>query len=282
MPKIIRAKSMGYCMGVERAVRIAEENIGQDKSLRSLGLLIHNEIENQRLAGLGLGMSDLETLAQTGEGDRLLIRAHGLDPQVRASLEKRGYQLIDATCPLVVMNQKDVQKAREAGYHVVIVGKSEHAEIIAMRGFADPKKLSVIGSVAEASALDIDAQEIFVLSQTTLRPDLFNEIKTELAKRYQLKEFRPSICPATQDRQKAVKELAKEVDAIVVVGDKNSANTKGLVESAEVAGVAAYLVSQASMLDLGALQHYERIGLTAGASVPSYLIDEVEASLRNL
>lgn len=280
MKKIVRATSMGYCMGVERAIKIAEENLEKQDKLTSLGLLIHNEIENSRLASLGLEFTNLDDLSDNGNGASLLIRAHGLDPHQRDRLMNRGYNLIDATCPLVAMNQRDVRMASNEGYYVVIVGKPQHAEIIAMQGFADSSRLKVISSIEEARNLVLPEKILFVLSQTTLRPDLYADIKNELAQRYILKEYRPSICPATQERQKAVKELASQVDAVVVVGDSNSANTKGLQESVLNMNVPAYMVAEVSQLDISRLKTYDRIGLTAGASVPGYVIDAVERKLQ--
>ncbi|NIZ40636.1 4-hydroxy-3-methylbut-2-enyl diphosphate reductase [Entomospira entomophila] len=282
MKTIIRADVMGYCMGVERAIKIAERELAENRKVISLGLLIHNEIENQRLENLGLEFQEVDTLPQAGNGQMLLIRAHGLDPQIQQNLHERGYHLVDATCPLVVMNQKDVVKARQAGLYTIIVGKPAHAEILAMKGFADAQRLTIISSEEEAQALDIDETEVFLLSQTTLRPDLLIRIKDILSKKYQLHEYRQSICPATQDRQRAVKELSQKVDVVVVVGDSHSANTRGLYESALEAGIPAYLVSQASALDLDQISSYGRIGITAGASVPDYVIDEVEDYLKKL
>lgn len=271
---------MGYCMGVERAIKIAEKELEANRRVISLGLLIHNAIENQRLADLGLEFQEVETLPEQGNGQTLLIRAHGLDPKVQKSLKERGYHLVDATCPLVVMNQKDIVKARESGLYTVIIGKPTHAEILAMKGFADEHRLSIISSEEEAQVLDIEETDLFILSQTTLRPDLLLRIKTILSKRYQLHEYRQSICPATQDRQKAVKALSEKVDVIIVVGDSHSANTRGLYESALDAGIPAYLVSQASALSCQQISAYERVGITAGASVPDYVIDEVEDLLK--
>lgn len=265
---------MGYCMGVKRAVQMAEAAL-KEGPVTSLGPLIHNRAELARLSEAGLRLWSGEGLPS--EGGRLLIRAHGIKPQMRQMLESSGAQLFDATCPLVVKNQQALVQAAAAGLQAVIAGKPDHAEVQALLGYAENPV--VVSSAEQAGQLALSSQtKIFLLAQTTLRPALFEEIKRALQERFAYVEAPSAICPATQKRQEAVLALAAQVDALVIVGDKTSANTRGLVESAATAGKPAFLAQ--TRHDLPAdLKRYGVIGLAAGASAPQWLIDDIEMSI---
>lgn len=278
MSKVVRAQVMGYCMGVQRAVNLAEEAMRQGEKIYALGPIIHNAKEIERLTALG--MVTLPEDATPTEGSTVLIRAHGLHPVRHQELKEMSLQLIDATCPLVVKNQRSVSVSDEANLTVIIVGKPDHAEIRALLGFA--QKSVIISSIEEAQELELEEKTVAIIAQTTLRPALYDEIKAVLALKFTLIEKGQSICPATQERQAAIKALAQQVSAIVVVGDTTSANTRGLLETVQQLGLVGYLVAGREDMPLDELRQWPVIGLSAGASAPEWLIDEVEEVLLQL
>jgi 4-hydroxy-3-methylbut-2-enyl diphosphate reductase len=273
--KIVRAGVMGYCMGVQRAIYLAERALQSSRTVYALGSIIHNAKEIERLATLGMVVVDED--ATLNKGSTVLIRAHGLHPLRHQELRKQGLILIDATCPLVVKNQHAVSEADDANLTVIIVGKPEHAEIKALCGFA--RKTVIVSDVAEAQALNLPDSRVFIIAQTTLRPALYQDIRAILAHKFTLVEKGKSICPATQDRQDSIKILAKQVEAIVIVGDKNSANTQGLLDTVLHLGLPGYLVTGKDDIPYEMLSQWQVVGLSAGASAPEWLIDEVELAL---
>ncbi len=278
MLKVIRAEIMGYCMGVERAVNLAQAAMNEGKTLYALGPVIHNAKEIERLTALGMVILPEDATPQ--KGSTVLIRAHGVHPVRHQELKEMGLHLIDATCPLVVKNQRSVAASDDSSLTVIIAGKPDHAEIKALRGFAETTV--VVSSVEDAEALELVDDTVAIIAQTTLRPALYDEIKAVLAQKFTLLEKGKSICPATQDRQDAIMKLAEQVQAMVIVGDKNSANTKGLFDTAQKLGLASYLVADSEDIPVDAVRQWQVIGLTAGASAPEWLISEVEEVLLKL
>ncbi|MGL4524323.1 MAG: 4-hydroxy-3-methylbut-2-enyl diphosphate reductase [Spirochaetia bacterium] len=274
-PKVIRAKSMGYCMGVQSAVSSAQRALGTQTNVYSHGLLIHNKKEISRLTEDGLKIMEDDT--QLAQDATLVIRAHGIHPEERKTIKKQGINIIDATCPLVLLNQKTIQKKSHAGCIIIIAGHMNHPEMKALVGFAD--EVIVVENIKDVQALSVDTQrDYFLLAQTTLRPAIFDDIMIELQKKIEKLEVFNSICAATKERQQAIVNLAKEVDMIIIVGDHKSANSRGLLELAISLGIPAYLVEgPEEITDI--MRDYSRVGLSAAASAPGWLIDQVEIAL---
>jgi len=211
------------------------------------------------------------------DGATVIFSAHGVSPDVRARAAARGLKVIDATCPLVTkVHHEAVRFARE-GRPIVLVGHQGHDEVVGTMGHA-PEHIQLIGSAEEAEALRVaDPERVAVITQTTLSLDDTSTVVDVLRRRFPGIEAptRDDICYATQNRQVAVKALARRVPVILVIGSKNSSNSNRLAEVAQAAGARAYLIDDVSQIDPVWLQGVECLGITAGASAPEHLVDEV-------
>jgi 4-hydroxy-3-methylbut-2-en-1-yl diphosphate reductase len=289
-----RAAVLGRCMGVRRAVELAQDTArrearpaeggldGRRPIVYTLGPLIHNPQAVKELADEGvvaLSEAELELRDADGvpkvAGKAVVIRAHGVPPQLRERLAALGARVVDATCPRVLASQRRARDFALRGYTVVIAGDLGHGEVTGIAGYA-PGSV-VVGGPDEARSIELHAP-VALIAQTTIKREEYEAIRDALAERFPGLEVVDSICPCTGERLAALEELAAEVDAIVVVGGRNSANTARLHSSALGLGKAAWLVETAAELPPEAFA-YERVGITAGASTPESLIDEVEARL---
>jgi 4-hydroxy-3-methylbut-2-enyl diphosphate reductase len=220
----------------------------------------------------------------------VIIRAHGVPPELRASFEARGAEIVDATCPRVIASQRKAEDYARRGYQVVIAGDRDHGEVAGLVGHAEkgargaqrPNRVavSIVASAAEAATAEL-SPPLALIAQTTIKDAEYQAIQKALAARLAGRELVvvDSICPATGERLAALERLAAEVDAIVVVGGRNSANTARLFATAAASGKPAWLIETAAELPSEAFG-YERVGVTAGASSPDEVVDEVEAALR--
>ncbi|WP_025270165.1 4-hydroxy-3-methylbut-2-enyl diphosphate reductase [Hippea sp. KM1] len=273
--KIEIAENAGFCYGVMRAIEIADKALREYKSLCSFGPIIHNPqvVEEYQKKGLKV----IESLDEA-DGP-VLVRSHGVPPKVYEEIEKRGLKVIDATCPFVKEAQRYARQLYEEGYKVVIFGDNEHPEVKAHLGYTD-YTASVINSPESASS--IKASRVGVVCQTTQSVERFGLTIGELAKRIrELKVFN-TICDATEKRQKAARELARRSDVMIVIGGKNSANTRKLYEICKENSKRAYHIETERELERDWFENAENIGITAGASTPSYIIERVYESIRDM
>lgn len=281
--KVIRARALGYCMGVRRAVSIAEAEIG--KKVYTMGPLIHNPrvLEDLRQRGVQV-LETSETSTDLHEAV-VIIRAHGVTPRQERQLTAQGARLVDATCPRVKASQMKAKALTESGYTVFLAGEKRHGELIGIQGYAPDCLLVGNAEEAETNAAALyaraPASKTALLGQTTLSADEYGLIAQAIRRHFPDLEVIDTICGATRDRQNALKELCQLVDAIVVVGGRDSANTRRLFAIAQAAGKAAWLVESAAELP-DALTAYPSIGLSAGASTPDKVIDEIEQALQQL
>jgi 4-hydroxy-3-methylbut-2-enyl diphosphate reductase len=271
-----RAAVLGRCMGVRRAVELALDTAAREKGVvYTLGPLIHNPQAVQELADKGIiALSEAELDGRVA-GRAVVIRAHGVPPELSERLVSLGARVVDATCPRVLASQRRARDFALRGYTVVIAGDAGHGEVTGIAGYA-PGAV-VVGGPDEAREIELHGH-VALIAQTTIKREEYEAIRDVLAGRFPDIAVVDSICPCTGERLAALEGLAAEVDAIVVVGGRNSANTARLHSSALALGKAAWLVETAAELPAEAFA-YERVGLTAGASTPESLIDEVEASL---
>jgi (E)-4-hydroxy-3-methyl-but-2-enyl pyrophosphate reductase len=276
--KIRVAKTAGFCMGVRRAVNLVLEESRRGE-LDTLGPLIHNDQVVQWLARRGIrAASDPEALPP----GRLVLPSHGIGPEARRRLQERGFELCDATCPRVGRVHGVVKQHHGRGFFIVVVGDPGHAEVEGILGFTEGRA-AVISTPEEAAGLP-EVERVCVVAQTTQSPERFAEAVAAIERRYS--ELDPerlvvvdTICDSTYHRQREVKALAREVDAVIVVGGRNSANTLRLAEVAEAAGRPSFRVETEADLDWDALQDFKRVGITAGASTPQWLIRRVYEEL---
>jgi 4-hydroxy-3-methylbut-2-enyl diphosphate reductase len=279
MPNIILAKTAGFCWGVKRAIDIATE-AGEQKSepVYTYGPLIHNPQLINLLESKNIHVkSDIKDM----EGGELIIRTHGITPQQRALIRGKGISIRDATCPLVAKVQGMIKKFSRKGYAIIIVGSKEHAEVIGLKGFA-VTPVHVITSPKEADLLPNNYEKVFVCAQTTCSIENYRDSVKRLREIYKNIEVGETICDATTERQTEVIELAKEVDALIVVGGKESANTARLVSIGKEKGLPTWHVETEAELDIEALKEFDTIGVTAGASTPKWVIDDVLVKLSQI
>ena len=278
---VIRAKVLGFCFGVRRAVELAEQALADSKStVYSLGPLIHNEAALADLQSRGLCAVEEADLQTIPDGATVIIRAHGVAPKVTAALEEKGCRIIDATCPRVKASQKMVERYTCQNDYVIISGDKNHGEMIGIAGFAG-KNFAQIQNATEAEKLDLPAADkinVILMSQTTYSPTEFAKIENILRGKFKNLAVMNTICPATNERQQALLELCQQVEGVLVIGGKTSANTKRLYQTAaQNCKHAAHIQSDADIPQ--EFFNLKTIGITAGASTPDSIIRAVETHL---
>lgn len=281
--KLILATPRGFCAGVVRAidiVNLALDTYGQPLFVRKE--IVHNSFVVSELRARGVVF--VEELDEVPEGGRVIFSAHGVSPEVRRVAAERGLKVIDATCPLVIKVHHEAVKYARQGYTIILIGHADHDEVIGTVGEAQ-EAIRIISSTSEVATLEVpDSAKIACLTQTTLSLDDTREIIERLRERFPSIQGPPSddICYATQNRQHAVKDIARKVEVLLVVGSSNSSNSRRLVEVAGKAFVPAYLIGDASDIRPIWFEGVMTAGLTAGASVPENLVDLVIERMRNL
>ncbi len=279
---LVRVRPRGFCAGVVRAVDIVE------LALETFGrpVYVHHEIVHNRYVVDQLrrrGAIFVEAIGEVPVGSVLVFSAHGVPPRVRAEAKDRNLKVIDATCPLVTKVHLEALKFAREGRTLILIGHRDHQEIVGTSGEA-PQQTVVVGSVEEADKLQVpDPKRLAFLTQTTLSLYDTQEIVARLRQRFPeiVGPASDDICYATQNRQEAVEALTREVELILVVGSANSSNSNRLVEVAQRAGVAARLIEDANDIDAEALENVKTLGLTAGASAPEILVEQVSQRLSN-
>jgi len=273
--KIIIAKTAGFCMGVRRAVELAlDASSRQQQPIYTYGPLIHNP----QVLGLfsERGVTILKQIPEKGNGT-VLVRAHGVPPETKQQLKRAGFNVIDATCPRVVKVQSIIKSHARKGYASIIVGDQDHPEVISLQGFAGPLA-HVVGALEALQALPHFEQAI-VVAQTTQNQSFYREVKTWVAAHHPHYKVFDTICDSTEKRQEEVRQLSREVDAVIVVGGKNSGNTRRLAEIVGQTGKPVYHVETEAELDFDDLSRFDTIGITAGASTPTWIIKRIVGAI---
>jgi 4-hydroxy-3-methylbut-2-enyl diphosphate reductase len=274
--KIILLKPRGFCAGVVRAidvVRIALDLYGAPIYVRKE--IVHNRhvVEELRTAGAIF----VEELSEVPQGARVIFSAHGISPAVRDQAKERRLQVIDATCPLVTKVHQEAVRFAKQGYTIILIGHRDHDEVIGTLGEA-PESTILVSDVDDVNRLNVkDPERMVYLTQTTLSLDETSDIVTRLLERFP-KIIGPKtqdICYATENRQLAVKAVAPLCQALLVVGSQNSSNSRRLVEVCEKAGVPAYLLDDCSEVQAHMLKDVDTVAVTAGASAPEHLVEEL-------
>ena len=283
MKQFLVAESAGFCFGVRRSVEMAESVLARFGSCLSYGELIHNDDVVSALQEKGMRV--IASPSEAGSGDRVIIRAHGVSRSVIDSLEAAGAEVVDATCPRVKHIHRIVRRAAEEGQYVLVIGMRNHPEVEAICGWCGA--CSVIESEEEASAWaqlhpDLVDHPICVVVQTTQTQRFFKNCVNSLKKRCTNLRIFDTICFATFTRQNEAAELASRCDAMVVIGGKHSANSLHLAQICQEACPNVQFVERAAELDLVKLAGCETVGLTAGASTPSWIIKEVRKAMDEL
>jgi 4-hydroxy-3-methylbut-2-enyl diphosphate reductase len=280
---LLRVRPRGFCAGVVRAVDIVE------LALEAYGppVYVHHEIVHNRYVVEQLrrrGAIFVETVAEVPHEAVLIFSAHGVPPTTREEADSRKLRVIDATCPLVTKVHLEALRFAREKRTIILIGHKDHQEIVGTSGEA-PEQTIVVDSVQAVDALNVDdPNRLAFLTQTTLSLYDTQEIVTRLRERFPTIQGPASddICYATQNRQEAVEQMARDVDLILVVGSPNSSNSNRLVEVAERAGVAARLIDDASVIEPQWFVNVKAVGLTAGASAPEVLVEQVSDRLAGL
>ncbi len=272
--QVIVAKQAGFCFGVKRAVDAVYENIKKHRNVFTYGPLIHNEAVVERLKEAGAPyIESLDEITET-EDVAVIVRSHGVAPQVLEEIKSRGFEIIDATCPFVKRIQQKAHKASEAGRYVIIVGKADHPEVVGIEGWANGQAYAV-DSVAGVRKLPALTHPL-VVAQTTIESTMWEEVTEEILVHYPDAECFMSICETTCLRQAEAEELARKADHILVVGGKRSSNTQKLYNICSKYCKSVQLIEESHEVSLEKMKLDDIIGVVAGASTPDWMIMEVE------
>ena len=272
------ARTAGFCWGVRRTVdKVLEVADGADHGVVTLGPIIHNPQAVERMREKGVGM--VNAIAEVAGGATVVVRTHGAVRSELAAAKERGLELVDGTCPYVRYPQAMAQRLSKEGYHVVIVGDANHAEVKGVVSYAEGPCTVVKpgGPIPE-----IEARKVAVLAQTTCIGAEYERVVGVLALRHREVRAVNTICNDTDERQTDARQLASEVDAVVVVGGRNSANTRHLAEICRGIQPRTWHVETEAELDPAWFQGCKVVGLSAGASTPDWVIEGVAERLRLL
>lgn len=275
--KVILAEVLGYCMGVRRAVDSAyhslEENSG--KKVFSLGPLIHNQAALDALGEKGLNVLQESDIEKISADSIVVVRAHGIPPETMGRLEDRKCIVVNATCPRVLASQKNAKRYGEQGYTVILAGDKNHGEVVGIAGFAGDKFILVESRIdAEKIPVFGPDEKAVLLCQTTFSQEEFSQIAEVLSEKINGLKVMNTICSATRERQEALQKICPEVDGVLVVGGKNSANTRRLFQIAEENCSKAALIETYNEIPESFFS-LEKVGITAGASTPDSVIQKV-------
>jgi (E)-4-hydroxy-3-methyl-but-2-enyl pyrophosphate reductase len=274
--EVYLADKAGLCFGVKRAINTAFEAAAKGK-VYCLGPLIHNPQEVERLRQAGVDL--VEDFSSLSHGDSLIIRSHGVPPKVLEEIRKKGLQIIDLTCPFVSKAQRDAEALHKDGYQVVIVGEKKHPEVQSIRGYAGDNAV-VVETADDVEGIQFK-NRLGVVAQTTQSYSNFSKIVLKLLRlSKELKVFN-TICDSTQERQDAARVLAGKVDAMLVVGGRNSANTSRLVSVCQQEGKPTYHIEVAEEIQPDWFVGVTKVGVTAGASTPDWVVEGVLEKLKS-
>jgi 4-hydroxy-3-methylbut-2-enyl diphosphate reductase len=289
--KITIDKGSGFCWGVVRAINFAENELQESQKLYSLGDIIHNPMEIQRLEEKGLKTIKRADLAEA-KGAKVLIRAHGEPPETYRAARDLGIELIDATCPVVTRVQERIRRYYNDGYQVVIYGKKEHAEVIGLVGQTNGEAV-VIKSLEEISKVE-QTRKTVLFSQTTMDKATFHKIKDELEQRTKelvVESFeenalyfhaKDTICGQVSGRERKLRAFADENDIVIFIAGRNSSNGKVLFQICKETNPRTYFIETEAELDTKWFAGVERVGITGATSTPQWLMERVKGVLEDM
>ena len=277
------AKTAGFCFGVKRAVDTVYQQIEQyrGEKIFTYGPIIHNEEVIKDLRSHGVEVLNDEEELKTADADVVVIRSHGVAKYIYDILEERGITCVDATCPFVKKIHKIVAEKSAEWSYIVIVGNGEHPEVQGIRGWAG-EQVTVVQTPEDAERFELPDkdQKVCIVAQTTFNYNKFKELVEIISKkRYDIVVLN-TICNATKERQTEARQIAARVDAMVVIGDKRSSNTQKLFEICKEECLNTYYIQTLDDLDINQLRSVESVGITAGASTPNKIIEEVQNNVR--
>ena len=279
--EVIVAKTAGFCFGVKRAVEQVYEQIEKaERPVYTFGPIIHNEQVVEDLAQKGVRVIDTEEELETVRDAIVIIRSHGVGKHIYDLLERNGVTVVDATCPFVKKIHRIVQEQQAAGRRVIIVGNPDHPEVQGIRGWGDEGTL-VVENADHIENLPVSTKDkLCVVAQTTFNYNKFQDLVEKFEKKgYDILVLN-TICNATQERQVEAKRIASEVDAMIVIGGRNSSNTQKLYEICRKECKNTYFIQTLGDFNPECVNSVRSVGITAGASTPNQIIEEVHTNVR--
>ena len=280
--EVIKAKSAGFCFGVKRAVDTVYQQVEKQEALPiyTYGPIIHNEEVVKDMEGKGVIVLRTEEELDALEKGTVIIRSHGVAKNVYDRLEEKNIRIVDATCPFVKKIHNIVQKHSKEGNSIIIIGNPDHPEVQGIKGWAGDD-VCVIQNAEEAQKfVALDGKKLCIVAQTTFNYNKFKDLVEILEKKSYDIIVLNTICNATKERQTEAQSIAETVDAMIVIGDKHSSNTQKLFEICRKACNNTYYIQTLGDLDLNQLGSVETVGITAGASTPNNIIEEVQNNVR--
>ena len=275
------AKTAGFCFGVERAVEHVYEQIQKGQPpIYTLGPIIHNEEVVKDLEKKGVKvLPDIDCLRELNEGT-VIIRSHGVGKAIYDRIKQQGLCLVDATCPFVKKIHRIVQEQNQLGRRIIIIGDSSHPEVEGIQGWADERTLVVKNEKELNDLPDLRKEKLCIVSQTTFNYNKFKELVEKFSEKgYDILVLN-TICNATQERQIEAGRIASQVDAMIVVGGKSSSNTRKLYEICRKECKNTYYIQTVGDFDPESVSSVRSVGITAGASTPKNIIEEVHTNVR--
>lgn len=279
--EIIIAEHAGFCYGVKRAVDIAiNQQQANISSTYTLGPLIHNNDMIKHLSEQNIIPLDEDQIEQLHSGDSIIIRSHGVTPDMLKQLEQTGVHVVDATCPYVAAIQKKARKYKDLGYQIIIVGDRNHPEVIGINGWCDNSAIIT----KDGSNIAEYPKKVCVVAQTTERLSNYEKVVEQVSKHCEEVITFNTICKATSDRQTSAAEISKKVDLMIVVGGKNSSNSKKLYEICARNCEDTLFIENSDELNESIFHNrdFEKVGITAGASTPDFVIQEVVTMVQDI
>ena len=276
-----RAEKMGFCFGVKEAVELAE-TIKSDQKIYMLGMLVHNEqvIEQLEAKGIKIVTEEevLEGKDEINEGDSVIIRAHGTIKKIYEILNQKNVRIYDVACIFVKRSREELIVHEKNGYEIIFIGDKFHPEVRGIISFGNDVK--VVKDFERLRKFKFEkSKKYYLLAQTTLNKNLYREITEYIDEKYSNCKIGNTICGATFERQKAVEKLSKEVDVMLIIGGKNSSNTKKLYNISRKINEKSYLVQTYEDIDFKWFEEGNKIGITAGASTPDEIVEKIESIL---
>lgn len=276
--QIFVVKNAGFCFGVKRAINLAFEKAKKTgKKVYTFGPLIHNPQVVDELKREGV--HPVQNLKKIKSGT-LIIRSHGVHPRILLEAKKKGLKIIDATCPFVRRAQRNARALHKEGYQVVVIGEAHHPEVQGIIGYADDQAKVINSDTRELDSFK--GKRIGLIAQTTLNLDTFKQVTGKLLEKAKEIKIFNTTCNATANTQKATLEMTKDVDLMIVVGGKNSANTSRLAKLCREKGKTTYHIETASELKSRWFKGIRSIGVTGGTSTPNWIINQVVEKIRDL
>ena len=286
--KVTLAKSAGFCFGVKRAVDTVyeqlEKSISKNQPIYTFGPIIHNEevVHDLEEKGVTVLESVEELEERAPQGGTVIIRAHGVEKGISGKIKELGYTLVDATCPFVLKIHRLVEKYSTDGAQIVIIGNEKHPEVKGIKSWSLDPHTAVISTPEEAEKYQAESgKKECIVAQTTFNYNKFQELVEIINKKGYDIIVLNTICNATEERQTEAAKIARDVDAMIVIGGRNSSNTQKLFEICKNECNNTYYIQTVKDLDVTCFESIDNVGITAGASTPNKIIEEVQKNVRN-